>query len=139
MTVPDRRMAGALPALVAALAEGRTFAEAATAAGMSERTARRRWTDSALRLPEQVDTARAEMFTATTAALGAGAMEAVTGLRTLAATSTSDAVRVRAYGLLLSEARTHRDLHDLERRMEALEARPPYSPAASDGRTAWHA
>lgn len=138
MTVHDRRLAGALPALVAALAEGRTFAQAASAAGMSERTARRRWTDPALQLREQVDAARADAFTATTAALGAGALEAVAGLRDLARTSTSDAVRVRAYGLLLAEARTHRELHDVERRVEALEADLAKRPATDDWRTAWH-
>jgi hypothetical protein len=124
--------------LAAALAAGATVAEAAAAAGMSERTAHRRLADQPA-IREQVGQIRTEAFAATTGALVTGSREVVAALRAVADASRSDAVRVRAYGLLLAEARAHHDLHDLEARVVALEARLPAAPTPTPRRSAWSA
>ncbi len=107
--------------LVAALAAGRTYDDAASAAGCSARTVDRRMTDPGFR--RRVQELRAATFTRTAALLVDGAAEAVAQLRDLMRTADSDAARVSAARAVLTLAPTWRDAVEIESRVAELAER----------------
>jgi hypothetical protein len=105
--------------LALGLARGLRIVDAATAASVSERTARRRMDDPAFR--RRVIDLRAGMVERTVGSLAEAATEAVTTLRELLGKDTPPAVRRSAAATILSELLTHRKENDLERRLRLLE------------------
>ena len=122
MTAGDRSTA-IERVLVAALAAGATQIEAATAAGVSERTVRRRLegVDFAGRVAEE----RATLVTRTAARLGGLTGAAVEALTDLLAPGVPEAVRLRAALGVLESARIWRAAVELEDRLGAVEAALP--------------
>ena len=104
--------------LVAALAAGCTYEDAARQAGVSERTVRRRLDDPGFR--KQVDAARGEMISRAVAQLSAAATEAVGTLRELLA-SELDFARLGAARAILEVGFKYREQLDLAERITALE------------------
>ena len=105
--------------LAAELAAGKTVRDAATAAGVAERTAHRRLTDAEFKA--RVTGLRASMVSAAAGRLADGMGEAATVLRALLTDAGPDvrhraAVKVIELGVKLGE------LTDLERRVAELEA-----------------
>ncbi len=122
MTPPGARNRRAVDdALVTALAAGRTYEDAATAAGCSARTVDRRMLDREFR--RRVQETRAATFTRTAALLVDGAAEAVAQLRDLMSTADSDAARVSAARAVLSLAPVWTDSTDVESRLTELAER----------------
>src|SRR4051794_40393365 len=80
--------------VVVALATGSTYAEAAHSAGVSKSTVRRRMTEPEFRA--RVYEERRELVDSLRARLLQAAPSAIESLASLAASATSDAVRVRA-------------------------------------------
>ncbi len=126
-------------ALVVALAAGRTYDDAATAAGCSARTVDRRMLDPGFR--RRVQALRAATFTRTAALLVDAAAEAVSALRTLVSTADSDAARVSAARALVTLAPVWHDaveiearLAELAERVDRLSADPAPSTARSSSR-----
>lgn len=119
MTASDRSTT-AETVLVAALAAGATQAEAAAAAGISERTVRRRLEhqDLARRVAEE----RSRLVTHTAARLTGLAGTAVDALGELLADDVPPAVRLRASLGVLEAARVWRESSELEERITAIEA-----------------
>ncbi len=106
-------------ALVAALAAGRTVAEAAALSGVSERTAYRRKSDP--HFQRRVDAARGELFERALGRLADGMIEAAdTLVRNLAAPQPT--VQVRAATAILDRALRLREATETERRLAQLEA-----------------
>lgn len=92
MTANGRHNADTL--LVSNLAVGHTYAAAAEAAGVSERTARRRMNDPIFRF--QVEEARAEMLTRAVELASEAAVDAVGTLTRLMQSGRSEPVQLRA-------------------------------------------
>lgn len=109
--------------LIAALAAGATQAAAATAAGMSERTVRRRLTDPIF--AARVSAERTDLVATVTGRLIGAATAAVQTLEdVLAAKGTGVrqlSVRTRAAAVILAETRTWSAAQDLEDRIARLE------------------
>ena len=80
--------------LVSHLAVGQTYAAAADAAGVSERTARRRMSEASFR--RHVDAARVEIMSVAVNRAGNAALEAVETLIVLMRSADSESVRLRA-------------------------------------------
>ncbi len=122
MTPPAARGRRAVDdALVTALAAGRTYDDAATAAGCSPSTVDRRMTDPGFR--RRVQELRAATFTRIAALLVDGAAEAVGALRELMHTADSDAARVSAARAVITLAPAWRDAVDVEARLTELAER----------------
>ncbi len=122
MTPPGARNRRAVDdALVTALAAGRTYEDAATAAGCSARTVDRRMLDPGFR--RRVQDLRAATFTRTAALLVDAAVEAVTELRRLMCIADSDPARVSAARALVTLAPVWRDAVDIESRLAELAER----------------
>ncbi len=122
MTLPVARPRRAVDdALVAALAAGRTYDDAASAAGCSARTVDRRMTDPMFR--RRVQELRAAMFTRTSALLVDAAVEAVAQLRHLMRSADSDPARVSAARALVTLAPVWRDAVEIEARLAELSER----------------
>ncbi len=122
MTPPGARRRRAVDdALVTALAAGRTYDDAATAAGCSPSTVDRRMTDPAFR--RRVQELRAAVFARVAARLVDGAAEAVDQLRLLMRTADSDASKVSAARAILSIAPVWHDSTDVESRIAELAER----------------
>lgn len=107
------------PALVAALAAGATYAEAAARAGVSERTARRRMDDPAFRAA--LDDARAEVVSRAVDRLSATATDAVDTLAALLDPGVPPPTRLGAARAVLELGSRLREEHDLAARLGALE------------------
>jgi hypothetical protein len=106
-------------ALVAGLVAGRTIAEAAAAAGLGERTARRRTQDPGFR--SQIQAAQTELLSRTATALTALSARAVTTLADLLEPPTPAATRYSAARTIVElGVRRQADL-ELERRLTAIE------------------
>ncbi len=122
MTPPVARNRRAVDdALVTALAAGRTYDDAASAAGCSARTVDRRMLDPGFR--RRVQELRAATFTRTAALLVDAAVEAVAELRDLMRTAGSDAARVTAARALVTLAPVWRDAVEVESRLAELTER----------------
>jgi hypothetical protein len=106
--------------LVAALAAGATQADAGAAAGVSERTVRRRLEDEGF--ADQVLEARSLLVTRTSARLTGLTGDAVDALMSLLADTVPASVRLRAAFGVLDAARVWRDCGEVERRIVAIEA-----------------
>ena len=122
MTAGDRS-AAVEEVLVAALAAGATQAQAGAAAGVSERTVRRRLegTDFAARVTAE----RAALVTRTAARLGGLTGAAVDALADLLAPGVAEGVKLRAALGVLESARIWRAAVELEDRLGAVEAALP--------------
>src|SRR5262245_36119276 len=107
-------------ALAAALAAGRTVADAADAADVSERTAYRRLADDAFRA--RVTQLRQEMVDRVVGSLAEASGRAVRTLRRLLGASTPAAVRRSAAASILAELTRIRSTVELEERLARLEA-----------------
>lgn len=119
MSVNDRRSA-CDELLITALAAGRTCAEAATVACVSEKTVRRRLKEEPF--AARVSQARAAIVTATAARLLSLTTVAVQTLEDLMDQGGNAAVRLRAAQAVLTQAREYRELGELEDRLQVLEA-----------------
>src|SRR5437763_809214 len=117
MTGNDRNHKGG-PALIAGLASGQTVVDAARAAGLSERTVRRRLEDARFR--QAVADARAALLSRAVCMLADASTEAAQTLRGLL-TAESETVRARAAVAILEQARAGIELDDLAERVAALE------------------
>ncbi|HEY1378985.1 MAG TPA: hypothetical protein VGF55_19445 [Gemmataceae bacterium] len=107
-------------ALAVALAAGRTVRDAATAAGVGERTATRRTADPAFQ--RRVVALRGEMVKAALGRMTDGMTEAADTLRALLH-ATSESVRLGAARALVELACKLRESADLAERVEVLEQR----------------
>ncbi len=106
--------------LLAELSAGRTVAEAAGTAGVSERSAYRRLGDAAFR--ETLATAQRAALAEASRTLAANATLAARTLGELLGEANPPAVRLAAARATLDLAARWRELDDLEARVEALEA-----------------
>jgi len=104
--------------LAAELAAGKTVRDAATAAGVAERTAHRRLTDAEFKA--RVTGLRASMVSAAAGRLADGMGEAATVLRALLA-SEDEHVRHKAAVKLLDLGLKVRDQSEIEDRLTAVE------------------
>lgn len=111
-------------ALAVALASGQTLRDAATAVGVSERTASRRWAD--LNFRRRVAELRANMVNRALGKLADGMAEAGEVLRTLLH-SGSDSIKLGACRAMLELGIKLRDSVELEQRLSELELRCPES------------
>ncbi len=119
MTPPVARNRRAVDdGLVTALAAGRTYEDAATAAGCSARTVDRRMLNPGFR--RRVQDLRAATFTRTAALLVDAAAEAVGELRDLMRTADSHSARVTAARALVTLAPVWRDAVEIEARLAEL-------------------
>lgn len=117
---PQRRRKGD-PELVAALAAGQSYADAAAAAGVSKRTARRRMTESDFRA--EVDALRADMFARAVGRMAGLVDEAAETLRDVMRDPEAPAgARVSAARAVLQLGADLRERLELVERIEALEA-----------------
>ncbi len=106
--------------LAAALASGKTHRAAADAAGMSDRTVRRR-----LEAPEfraMVSAQRMELVTQVADRLAGLAPQAVETMYSLLSDNNPPAVRCKAAQAVLSSSRAWRDASEMEARIRMLEA-----------------
>jgi hypothetical protein len=106
-------------ALALALAAGQTLRAAAPAAGVSERTAARRWADPDFRL--RVSELRGEMVHRALGRMADGMAEAADQMRALLA-ADSESVRLGAARALLELGVKLRESVELEARLVDLEA-----------------
>lgn len=109
--------------LIAALAAGKTYEEAAKVAGVSRATVARRMQEAAFR--REVERVRVEMFESAIGQLSGIASEAVQTLRKLLGGKTPPTVRLGAAKAILDVALKERDaaaLEDLLREVEELKA-----------------
>lgn len=121
MAVSGRHRAGSTEALLAAIVSGSSVAEAASAAGVSARTAARRLAEPATQT--RLADLRAEALAAVADRLATAAADAVDLLALVVVDSTVIAgVRVRAASVLLAQSVALRDATLLERRIAQLEA-----------------
>ena len=129
----DTKNAGGV--LLAALAGGATHQEAATQAGVSERTAYRRLEDPAFR--QQLAEARGALITR---AVGRLARDCAAAAATLAALlkANSETARLGAARSILELAVKMRESEELEARVTALEAQHT-AAATAGGAGAWGA
>ena len=107
-------------ALAAALAAGQTLRDAAVTAGLSERTAVRRWAEADFR--RRVAELRAAAVERATGKLADGMAEAGDVLRALLK-AESDSVKLGACRAMLEIGVKLRESVELETRLAALEAR----------------
>jgi len=105
-------------ALAAALAGGRTVSEAATAAGVSPRTAYRRLQDAAFQA--RVRAIRDEMVGAAAGRLSEAMASAALVLRNLLV-SSNESVKCRAATRIIELGLKVTELHELEQRVAELE------------------
>jgi HEAT repeat protein len=105
--------------LALALASGKTLQHAALAAGVSERTAARRWSDAAFR--RRVTELQAETLGQAMGRLADGAIAAVATLRKLLRVK-KEGIRLQAAKALLELTMKMRQTVDQEQRLQALEA-----------------
>jgi hypothetical protein len=105
-------------ALVAALASGCTLRDAASRAGVSERTVRVRLADPSFRA--RLDQARAEALDRAVAALNSASRAAVSTLEALLY-ADSESVRLGAAKAILEAGARMRETLELERRVAQLE------------------
>ena len=106
--------------LAAALASGKTHRAAADAAGMSDRTVRRR-----LEAPEfraMVSAQRMELVTQVADRLAGLAPQAVETMYSLLSDDNPPAVRCKAAQAVLSSSRAWRDASEMDARIQMLEA-----------------
>ena len=106
--------------LAAALASGKTHRAAADAAGMSDRTVRRR-----LEAPEfraMVSAQRTELVNQVADRLAGLAPQAVETMYSLLSDNNPPAVRCKAAQAVLSSSRAWRDASEMEARIRMLEA-----------------
>lgn len=113
-------------AILEALAEGCTWAEAADRAGVSRRTVARRMERPAFRV--RLAELRREAFDRGAAVLASSLVECSRRLVDIALQPASAAVlptatRLRALGMVLDAAADHRQVTDFDDRLCALEAR----------------
>ena len=118
MSENDRKIRPGEDRLVTALAAGKSIAEAAADAGISERTARR-WLDES-ELRQRVEDARRELTSQALAQLSGAAADAVTTLKDLL-TSESDNTKLGAARAILANLISLKDHHELEERIAKLE------------------
>ena len=132
-------------ALALAIAGGQTLRDAAASAGLSERTARRRWDDDAFR--RRVAEMRGEMVNRALGQLADGSTEAAATLRSLLADGTPPAVRLGAARALLELGSKLRESVELANRVDELERllnggdhdlENPREPVAGSGQEATH-
>jgi hypothetical protein len=105
--------------LVAALAGGAVALEAAEAAGVSERTVRRRLADAAF--VDRVEAARVEVVDNAVARVSASALAAVDTLRALMTPDVSPSVRLGAAKAILEYGIRLRAESELSERLAAIE------------------
>jgi hypothetical protein len=108
-------------ALALALASGQTLRDAAAATGIGERTATRRWADTAFR--RRVAELRGEMVGQAAGKMAGAMTAAVDTLRQLLDAGTPPAVRLGAARTMLELAVKLRESVELEARIAALEQR----------------
>jgi hypothetical protein len=118
--VPGGARENADGVLIAALAAGRTTAEAALLAGVSESTAFRRKRNRKFR--RAVDRARTEVLERAVGQITDGTTEAVAELRTLVKGAASEAVKLGAIRTALEYAVRGRDMLGLSRELDRLRA-----------------
>jgi hypothetical protein len=118
-TMAHRGRRNADEALALAVASGQTLRDAAGTAGVSERTAARRWADPAFR--GRVSQLRGEMVQRSLGRMADGMTEAADVLRQLLA-AESETVRLGAARSLLELGVRLRESVELEDRIHALEA-----------------
>jgi hypothetical protein len=106
--------------LLAALAAGASYVDAAKQAGVHERTVRRRMDDPDFR--RQVDQLRGEVVARAVAMLSSASVEAVETLRRLLG-SEMDFARLAAARSILELGAKYREAEDLAVRLEVLEQR----------------
>ena len=107
--------------MIAALAAGASFAEAGRAAGLSERTVRRRWRDAQVR--REVAELRAAALARAVGVLSDGAADAAAFLVGVArGEQDADVRRIAAARAVLTLAPVLRDAVELEERVAVLEA-----------------
>jgi hypothetical protein len=105
--------------LMLALARGETVRDAAVSAGMSERTAARRWADPAFRL--RVSHLRGEMLVRAAGKLADAMSEAADELRQLMKEAKSETVRLAACRTALELGLKSRETLELDERLRQLE------------------
>jgi hypothetical protein len=118
MAVSGRKNAD--DALALGLAQGHTLRDAATGAGISERTAARRWADPVFR--KRVGELRGELVAMAAGRVADGMGEAASTLRELL-NAAPPAVRLGAARSLLELGVKLRESIELEQRLTAVEAR----------------
>src|SRR5262249_15556270 len=116
--------------LALAVATGQTLRDAARAAGVSERTAARRWADPAFR--GRVTRLRGDMVQRSLGRMADGMAEAADVLRQLLG-AESESVRLGAARSLLELAVKLRDSVELEGRLQALEEALAATRQGADG------
>jgi len=109
--------------LIARLAAGATFTEAAKAAGVDERTVRRRWAEPEFR--REVSAVRGELISSAVGRLSRHATKAVDVLAELMESAESETVRLSAARAVLTQVQELRSHTELEDRIAALEAAQP--------------
>ena len=117
--------------LLTGLLEGQTVADAARAARMSVKTARRRLAEPAFR--QALQQARQEALAAAVTRLTAATATASAGLERLAAGAGQESVQLAACRSILELALRGVELIDITERLSALEARVAAAP--QNGRT----
>jgi hypothetical protein len=117
-TVAHRGRRNADEALALALASGATLRDAASGAGIGERTATRRWADSAFR--QRVTELQHEMVARCMGRLTDGMTEAADVVRKLMS-ADSESVRLAAARTMLDFGMRGWDRLDLEARVQELE------------------
>lgn len=122
MSDSDRKIRPGEDQLVTALAAGKSIAEAAKAAGVSERTARR-WLDEET-IRQRVEAARAEFVRQALAQLSSAASDAVKALRALLK-SENDNAKLGAARAILTTLIPLKEHFELEARISQLEAQLP--------------
>jgi hypothetical protein len=121
--------------LALAVAGGQTLRDAATVAGVSERTATRRWADAAFR--RRVAELRAEMVARSVGRMADGMSDAADVLRQLLAPGTPPAVRLGAARALLELGTKLRESVELEERLQALEQAHEQGPPSEQRNGQW--
>jgi hypothetical protein len=104
------------------LAAGKTLRDAATAAGIGERTATRRWADPEFRL--KVSRLRGEMIGRAVGVMADGMTDAAETLRALLRCKSPN-VRLGAARSMLELGPKVRESSELDERVQALESRQP--------------
>jgi hypothetical protein len=120
-TPGPRHRKGNVAVMVAVLARGGTQAEAAAAAGISEREVRRRQHEPAIQ--EQIREVRSELSRRAQAAIAGGCLEAVNTLRALLGPDQTAELRVRASKELLHAGVRTLESLEVTERFEQLEAK----------------
>lgn len=122
MAKNDRKIRTGEDQFIAALAMGKSIAEAAGDVGISERTARRWLAETEFR--QHVETARSELMKQALAQLSGVASDAVKTLKDLL-TSPNDNAKLGAARPILANLISLKEHHELEERIARLEAQLP--------------